>query len=61
MDYWAGTMQDDAYLIAADGWVASARIIETDKKGRTKDKGLGLRPDSQALIVARYFAMSRPP
>jgi type I restriction enzyme M protein len=22
MDYWAATMQDDAYLIAADGWVA---------------------------------------
>jgi type I restriction enzyme M protein len=22
MDYWAETMQDDAYLIAADGWVA---------------------------------------
>ena len=40
MDYWAETMQDDAYLIAADGWVArTARILETDKKGKQKDKG----------------------
>ena len=40
MDYWAETMQDDCYLISADGWKAApARIIETDKKGKTKDKG----------------------
>ncbi|MCC9002162.1 MAG: type I restriction-modification system subunit M, partial [Candidatus Competibacter sp.] len=40
MDYWAETMQDDVYLIAADGWVAKpARVVETDKKGKTKDKG----------------------
>ena len=25
MDYWAETMQDDCYLIAADGWVAAAQ------------------------------------
>src|SRR5450756_800481 len=25
MDYWAETMQDDAYLIAADGWVRGAQ------------------------------------
>jgi hypothetical protein len=32
MDYWAETMQDDCYLIAADGWkVETVRIIETDK------------------------------
>jgi type I restriction enzyme M protein len=40
MDYWAETMQDDAYLIAADGWVArTRRIVESDKKGKTRDKG----------------------
>jgi hypothetical protein len=28
------------YLIAADGWKAETyRIIETDKKGKQKDKG----------------------
>ena len=31
MDYWATTMQDDCYLIAADGWKAETyRIIETN-------------------------------
>jgi type I restriction enzyme M protein len=28
MDYWAETMQDDAYLVAADGWVEGARPRE---------------------------------
>jgi len=28
MDYWAETMQDDAYLIAADGWVKGAQPRE---------------------------------
>jgi type I restriction enzyme M protein len=57
MDYWAETMQDDAYLIAADGWVAKpARIVETDKKGKTKDKGWACDLIPKSLIVARYFA-----
>ncbi len=57
MDYWAETMQDDAYLIAADGWVAvPARIVETDKKGKTRDKGWACDLIPKALIVARYFA-----
>ena len=57
MDYWAETMQDDAYLIAADGWVAvPARIVETDKKGKSKDKGWACDLIPKPLIVARYFA-----
>jgi len=57
MDYWAETMQDDCYLIALDGWVAKpARIIETDKKGRSKDKGWVCDLLPKSLIVARYFA-----
>ncbi len=57
MDYWAETMQDDAYLIAADGWVATpARIIETDKKGKKKDKGWACDLIPKPYIVARYFA-----
>src|SRR6185503_14901075 len=28
MDYWAETMQDDAYLIGADGWVKGAQPRE---------------------------------
>ena len=57
MDYWAETMQDDAYLIAADGWVSNtSRILETDKKGRTKDKGWTCELIPKPLIVAWYFA-----
>jgi type I restriction enzyme M protein len=69
MDYWAETMQDDVYLIAADGWVEAARprgIIED------KDKKLKETPDlvikrrkykmdlvPPSLMVARYFASER--
>jgi type I restriction enzyme M protein len=38
MDFWAETMQDDCYLIAADGWKAeTSRIIVKDKNGKEKD------------------------
>ena len=57
MDYWAGTMQDDVYLIATDGWKAeTSRIIEKDKKGKEKDKGWTCDLIPKPLIVARYFA-----
>ena len=57
MAYWAETMQDDAYMIAADGWKAQTfRIIEIDKKGKTKDKGWTCDLIPKALIVARYYA-----
>jgi type I restriction enzyme M protein len=57
MDYWAETMQDDCYLIAADGWVArTARILETDKKGKQKDKGWTCDIIPKPLIVERYYA-----
>lgn len=57
MDYWAATMQDDCYLIAADGWQAeTTRIIEADKKGKEKDKGWTCDLVPKALIVARYYA-----
>ena len=57
MDYWAATMQDDVYAIATDGWVAKpARILETDKKGKTRDKGWACDLVPKPLIVARYYA-----
>jgi type I restriction enzyme M protein len=57
MDFAAETMLDDAYLIAADGWVAkTGRILETDKKGKTKDRGWTCDLIPKPLIVARYFA-----
>ena len=66
MDYWAETMQDDVYLIAADGWMEAAKprgIIE-DKERKIKETPdltikrkkykMDLLPP--VLIVARYFA-----
>ena len=38
MDYWSETMQDDCYIIAADGWKAETyRIVQTDRKGKEKE------------------------
>jgi len=62
MDYWAATMQDDCYLIAADGWAATTyRIIEVkkNKEGKTikeVDKGWACDLVPKQLIVNRYFA-----
>jgi len=66
MDYWADVMQDDVYLIAADGWGEAAQprpIIDDQERkiketpdltiGRKKYK-MDLVPPS--LIVASYFA-----
>jgi type I restriction enzyme M protein len=60
MDYWAESMQDDAYLISADGWVAkTSRILETDKKGKKKDKGWTCELIPKTYIVARYCAAEK--
>jgi type I restriction enzyme M protein len=57
MEYRAETMQDDCYLIAADGWKAETyRIIEKDKKGKERDKGWTCDLIPKPLIVARFFA-----
>ncbi len=62
MDYWAETMQDDAYLIAVDGWKATTyRVIETKKgkdgkPGKEVDKGWACDLVPKPLIVARYYA-----
>jgi len=61
MDYWAEVLQDDAYLIAADGWVAKPqRVLEEikagSKKGELKDKGWTCDLITKSYIVARYFA-----
>ncbi len=62
MTYWAVTMQDDVYLIAADGWKAETyRVIETKKSkdGKTEkhtDRGWACDLVPKPLIVARFFA-----
>lgn len=61
MDYWADTLQDDAYEIAADGWVArTRRVLEEVKsgarKGELRDRGWTCDLIPKPYIVARYFA-----
>ena len=73
MDYWAETMQDDIYLIAADGWVKGAQPREIV---RVKDKNNKLTwPEPHdylkgkrrfksdlvpaPILVARYFVAER--
>lgn len=60
MDYWAATMQDDCYLISADGWKAGpSRIFETTKKGKQVDRGWICELVPKELVVVRYFAKER--
>jgi type I restriction enzyme M protein len=66
MDYWVETMQDDCYLIAADGWreASQPRLVVEDKAKKTKAKPdftLGKKKYSAdlippALVIARYYA-----
>ena len=62
LDYWAGTMQDDAYLIAEDGWKAQTyRVLETRKNkdgtpGKPVDKGWACDLVPKALLVQQHFA-----
>ncbi len=57
MDYWLETMQDDCYLIAADGWKAETyRIIEKAKNGKEKDKGWTCDLIPKELVIAHFFA-----
>lgn len=55
-------MQDDAYLIAEDGWKATTyRVLETKKNkdgspGKTVDKGWACDLVPKALLVQHHFA-----
>jgi type I restriction enzyme M protein len=69
MDYWLETLQDDAYLIAADGWLKGAQpreIVKVNNKDNklvwpeAHDFLLGKRRFKsdlipKAVLVARYF------
>ena len=66
MGYWDETMQDDIYLVTAEGWIEAARprslISDKGKKNKEKpDLTIGRKKYKMdlvppALIVARYFA-----
>jgi type I restriction enzyme M protein len=73
MDYWAETMQDDCYLISADGWKAAAQpreIVQVKNKDNklawpeAHDFARGKRRFKSdllpaAILIARYFAKER--
>ncbi len=69
MDYWAETMQDDFYELAADGWKAGNEVKRIEKKTKKGDKeivklvagleGLEGRLITPALIIQEYFAKER--
>ena len=66
MDYWDDVMQDDVYLISAEGWIKAAAprgIIEDKERKITEVSDLTIKPNkykmdliSPRLIIARYFA-----
>ena len=61
MDLWASTWQDDAYLLATDGWKAETyRVIVTKKgkdgkPGKQIDKGWACDLVPKHTLVARYY------
>jgi type I restriction enzyme M protein len=66
MDYWEATMQDDVYLIVAEGWENAAKpralIAEKGQKlEETPDLVIGKKKYKMdllppALLISRYFA-----
>jgi type I restriction enzyme M protein len=70
MDYWAETMQDDFYIISADGWKAGARVREVvqfkNKDGKLVwPEGHDFKKGKQRfksdlipgpILIGRYFA-----
>jgi len=69
MDYWAQTMQDDFYELAADGWKAGNEVKRIKKKTKKGEKevvkevagieGLEGTLIPPALMIQEYFAKER--
>jgi type I restriction enzyme M protein len=73
MDYWGETMQDDAYLIAAEGWVEGAQPREIVRVKDKHNKLIWPEPHDYlkgkrrfksdlvpaSILVTRYFAADR--
>ncbi len=68
MSYWTETMQDDVYLISADGWVEAARLRPLEQSGAKNKEEADLKVGKQRykadlippeLLVARFFAADR--
>lgn len=73
MDYWAETMQDDCYLISAEGWKAGAQPREIRQVKNKENKLIWPEPHDfkkgkrrfksdlipATLLINRYFAAER--
>jgi type I restriction enzyme M protein len=56
MDYWFETMQDDCYMIAAEGWKAETyRIMVENQKKKLVDKGWTCDLIPKELVINSYF------
>jgi type I restriction enzyme M protein len=56
LSYWNETMQDDCYIISADGWVAETyRILVENKAKKMIDKGWTCDLVPKGLVINRYF------
>lgn len=53
MNYWAETMQDDAYLIVFGGWKVEINILK-NKKGKETGWDCDLIP--KEIVIKRYFS-----
>jgi type I restriction enzyme M protein len=54
MDYWTDTMQDDVYMVAADGWDAGARPRQLEQR-KNKDGKLIWAEDHDYLAEKQRF------
>ena len=56
MNYWNNNMQDDCYIIAADGWKADTyRILFENKQKKLIDKGWTCDLIPKELVINRFF------
>ena len=53
MTYWSETMQDDVYIIAADGWKVEINILK-NKKGKETGWDCDLIPKN--IVISKYFS-----
>jgi type I restriction enzyme M protein len=60
MDYWAEVMQDDCYIISADGWKAETyRILVENKHKKMVDKGWTCDLIPKELVINRFFLVNK--
>jgi len=60
LSYWNETMQDDCYIISADGWKAETyRIFKENTKKKMVDKGWTCDLVPKELVINKYFEIEK--